>query len=730
VRGDLSKRALPQAGVLALAAVLALPAALLGACSPQHAPGTSASTTAPAPAAVDASRLTAADADNANWLTYGRTYDEQRFSPLKQINDTNVGELKLAWHHDLDAAHRVQESTPLIVDGVMYVTTAWSKVLALDPVTGKQLWLFDPAVPGASGIKGCCDVANRGVAFWKGKVYVGTFDGRLIAIDAHSGAQVWSVQTTDPAQSYTITGAPRIVKGKVIIGNGGSEYITRGFVSAYDAETGKQVWRFYTVPGEPGKPDGAASDAVLESKARPTWNGEFWKNGGGGTVWDSMAYDPKLDLLYIGTDNGSPWNRAVRSPGGGDNLFIASVMALRPDTGEYVWHFQESPGESWDFSAAQHMVLVDLQIGGRQRHVLMQASKNGFLYLLDRETGAFIGAKPIATVNWAAALDPVTGRPEENPAARYGETGKPWVSLPGPSGAHGWQPMSYSPLTGLLYIPVMEAAFALIPQKDFHSKDFGWNTGVDFNAGSLPEDPKALAAIKTHLKGSLSAWDPVNLREVWRAQYDHPWNGGTLATAGNLVFQGDSMGNFAAFQANDGKQLWSVQTSTGIVAPPVSYEINGEQYVAIQVGWGGAFGLAAGELARDSQVNRGNYPRVLAFKLQGTDTLPSVPEQAPRKLDPPPDKATAAVITQGKLHYHTYCSVCHGDSAVSGGVLPDLRYSVALNEPNMWQSIVHDGARQANGMVSFAAQMSKDEIETVRTYVIHRAHSQARREGR
>ena len=670
---------------------------------------------------VDAARLTAAEGDAANWLTYGRTYDEQRFSPLKQINPQTIGQLKLAWHYDLDAAHRVQETTPLIVDGVMYVTSAWSKVFALDPATGRSLWTFDPEVPGGAGVKGCCDVANRGVAFWNGKVYVGTFDGRLIALDARTGKQVWSVQTSEAAKAYTITGAPRIVKGRVIIGNGGSEYVVRGYVTAYDAETGKQVWRFYTVPGEPGKPDGAASDGVLESKARPTWHGEFWKMGGGGTVWDSMAYDPKLDLLYIGTDNGAPWNRAVRSPGGGDNLFIASIIALRPDTGEYVWHFQESPGESWDFSATQHIMLVDLQINGKPRRVLMQASKNGFFYVLDRETGAFIGARPFATVNWAQGLDPGSGRPTENPQARYGESGKPWVSQPGPAGAHSWQPMSYSPSTGLVYLPVTEAAFVFIAEQPFKPKEFGWNTGVDFNAGSLPEDPKVLAGIKTQLTGRLSAWNPVTQREVWRVQYAQPWNGGVLATAGNLVFQGNSMGEFGAFQADDGRRVWSAQTYTGIVAPPVSYEIGGEQYVAVEVGWGGAFGLAAGELARDSQINRGNLPRLLAFKLNGTDSLPAPPSSA-SVPEPPTDKASAAVIAQGKLHYHTYCGMCHGDSAVSGGVLPDLRHSAALGDPRIWQSIVHDGVRQVTGMVSFGDHLSRDEIETIRAYVVHRAN--------
>jgi alcohol dehydrogenase (cytochrome c)/quinohemoprotein ethanol dehydrogenase len=711
-------------GVLSLVVVLS-------ACGGgQHAPiGVAANTptganTPTAPKnVVDAARLSAADSDSANWLTHGRTYDEQRFSPLRQINPRTIGQLKLAWHYDLDAARRVQETTPLIVDGVMYVTSAWSKVFALDPATGKQLWAFDPAVPGSAGVKGCCDVANRGVAFWEGKVYVGTFDGRLIALDAQTGKQVWSVQTADPAMAYTITGAPRIIKGRVIIGNGGGEYIARGYVTAYDAQTGKQVWRFYTVPGEPGKPDGAASDEVLESKARSTWHGKFWTNGGGGTVWDSMAYDPRLDLLYIGTDNGSPWNRAVRSPGGGDNLFIASIIALRPDTGQYVWHFQESPGESWDFSATQHIMLADLQIDGKQRHVLMQAPKNGFFYLLDRETGAFIAARPFATVNWALSLDAHSGRPTENPQARYGETGKPWVSLPGPAGAHSWQPMSYSPLTGLVYLPVSEAAFVFIAQQTFKPNGFGWNTGVDFNAGSLPEDPKALAAIKTQLKGRLSAWNPVTQREVWRVQYDQPWNGGILATAGNLVFQGNSMGEFAAFQADDGKPVWSVKTYTGIVAPPVSYEIDGEQYIAVEVGWGGAFGLAAGVLAHDSQVNRGNVPRVLAFKLNGEDSLP-VPAAAGRPPLPPPDTASAAVVARGKLHYHTYCGMCHGDSAVSGGVLPDLRHSGALGDLGAWQSVVRDGARQANGMVAFGGQMNKDEIEAIRAYVVHRANEE------
>jgi quinohemoprotein ethanol dehydrogenase len=699
--------------------------ALLAACGSQSAPpaASAVKVSMTAQAAVDAARLIAADGEPGNWMSYGRTYDEQRFSPLRQINADNVEQLQLAWHYDLDAAHRVQETTPIVVDGVMYVTSAWSKVFALDPSTGKELWVFDPAVPGVAGFRGCCDVANRGVAAWKGKIYVGTLDGRLIALDATTGKQVWSVSTIDnpdaDPQSYTITGAPRVVKGKVIIGNAGGEYKARGYITAYEAESGQKVWRFYTVPGEPAKPDHAASDAVLESKARSTWSGDFWKLGGGGTTWDGMAYDPKLDLLYFGTDNGEPWNHAAR--GKGDNLFTASIIAVRPDTGQYVWHFQNTPGESWDYSAVQQLTLADLTLAGKPRQVIMQAAKNGFFYVLDRATGEFISGQPFTQVNWATGLDP-KGRPLENPLARYGETGKPWIALPGPSGAHSWPAMSFDPLTHLVYIPVIDGSFVFMGEAGFKPKTVGWNTAVDFNAGSLPEDPKVIARIKTTLKGHLSAWDPATQKQVWAVPYDTSWNGGVVSTAGNLVFQGTSMGEFAAYQADNGKRLWSTQTHTGIVAPPVTYEANGEQYVVVEIGWGGAFGLAAGQLAHDAQPNQGNIPRVLAFKLHGTGTMPTPTPPPDMKLAPPPNKAAAKVIAEGKLHYHTYCSMCHGDSAFSGGVLPDLRYSVALSEPNLWQNIVHDGVRSANGMVSFGTQMSPEEIETIRAYVIYRAN--------
>jgi alcohol dehydrogenase (cytochrome c)/quinohemoprotein ethanol dehydrogenase len=668
-------------------------------------------------AQVDAARLRAADREPGNWMSYGRTYDEQRFSPLTAIDAANVSRLGLAWYVDLDTAARAQESTPLVIDGVMYVTAAWSKVFALDAATGEQLWAYDPQVPGSIGVDLCCDAVNRGVAAWAGRLYLGTLDGRLIALEAATGKPVWEVMTVEPGKRYSITGAPRVVKGNVIIGNGGAELGVRGYVTAYDAATGKQVWRFHTVPGDPQQP---FESPALE-RAAQTWTGEWWKLGGGGTVWDSMAYDPELDLLYIGTGNGSPWNRAIRSPGGGDNLYLSSIVALRPDTGEYVWHYQTTPGETWDFTATQHIILATLTIDGRDRKVLMQAPKNGFFYVIDRTTGELISGEPFTQINWASGVDMKTGRPIENPEARYGETGKPFLTMPGPGGAHSWQPMSYSPLTRLVYFPVTDMAFPYIPDTDFRRRHLAWNTGVDFNAGSLPQDEAVKAQLKEALKGHLTAWDPVTQTERWRVQYDHPWNGGVLSTAGNLVFQGEAMGSFAAFDAESGTKLWATATGTGILAPPITYEVAGEQYVAIEVGWGGAFGLAAGELARDAHIAT-NAPRVFAFKLDGRASMPPIPAAPQRELDPPADVAAEDTIVAGKMLYHTYCGTCHGDSAVSTRVLPDLRYSPYIRDSGALASVVLGGALESRGMVSFQRELSNEDLEAIRAYVIRRAH--------
>jgi len=672
-------------------------------------------------ARVDDARIRNADRESGNWMSYGRTYDEQRYSPLDGIGAANVGTLGLAWYYDLDTAARAQESTPLVIDGVMYVTSAWSKVFALDAATGRELWRYDPKVPGAAGINACCDVVNRGVAAWEGRLYLGTLDGRLVAIDAATGKPAWEVMTVESGSRYTITGAPRVVRGKVIIGNGGGEMGVRGYVSAYDAVTGQQAWRFYTVPGDPSKP---FENPALELAAK-TWKGEWWKLGGGGTVWDSMAYDPDLDLLYIGTGNGSPWNRAIRSPGGGDNLFISSIVALKPESGEYIWHYQTTPGDTWDYTAAQHMILADLTIEGRARKVIMQAPKNGFFYVLDRATGELISASAFATMNWAKGIDMKTGRPIETAEARYGEIGRPFIAQPGPGGAHSWQPMSYSPRTGLVYFPVMEAVFPYFPDKDFRKRTLAWNTGVDFNAGSLPTDQGILDQIKAGLKGHLVAWDPVGQREVWRVQHEHPWNGGALSTAGDVVFHGDALGEFAAYDARTGAKLWSAATGTGILAPPVTYLVGGEQYVAIEVGWGGAFGLAAGELARDAHIAT-NAPRVFAFKLGGITAMPPPGPPSRPIAEPPPDVATAATVEAGKATYHRYCGTCHGDSAVSSGVLPDLRHSAYLSEPDTFTRLVREGMLADRGMFAFGAELSAEDVAQIRAYVIHRAHETKR----
>jgi PQQ-dependent dehydrogenase (methanol/ethanol family) len=667
-------------------------------------------------AGIDTPRITQADKEPQNWLAHGRTYGEQRFSALARINDKNVKDLGLAWYFDTNA-RRGLEATPIIVDGVMYTTGAWSVVFALDARTGKLLWEFDPEVPKAHGAKGCCDAVNRGVAVYDGKVFVGAFDGRLIALDAATGKRVWETLTVDPEKPYTITGAPRVVKGKVIIGNGGAEFGVRGYVGAYDAATGRQLWRFYTVPGDPSKP--FESEALR--KAAATWKGEWWKGaGGGGTVWDSMAYDPELDLLYIGVGNGSPWNRELRSPGGGDNLFLSSIVALKPDTGEYVWHYQTTPGETWDYTATQHMILADLKIGGETRKVLMQAPKNGFFYVLDRATGKLIAAKPYVYVNWATHVDPASGRPVET-EKQYREKEK--ITFPSAYGGHNWHPMAFNPNTGLVYIPAMEMPLLYKQPAGFKYHPQTWNTGVDAVAAMPPPgmdqilDRKLAASLA---KGHLSAWDPVQQKEIWRVQYTGPWNGGVLSTAGNLVFQGTADGRFAAYRADTGAKLWDAPTQTGIIAPPVTYEIGGEQYVAVMAGWGGAFALVAGGAAQFAKF--GPNGRLLVYKLGGAARLPAF-EAPKRKLEPPALTADDATIKKGHALYHTYCVMCHGATAISGSLLPDLRYMTPATHA-AFDSIVLKGAYRSAGMPSFEQLLSKADADAIHAYISKRAHDQ------
>jgi quinohemoprotein ethanol dehydrogenase len=665
------------------------------------------------PANVDNNRLINAGNEPGNWMTHGGTYNEQRFSQLSQINSENVGKLGLAWFHDLDT-NRGQEATPLVIDGVMYTTTAWSKVIAMDAATGKTLWTFDPEVAKDRGHSACCDVVNRGLAAYDGKLFLGALDGRLIALDAATGKVVWSTVTVDQAQPYTITGAPRVVKGKVIIGNGGAELGVRGYVSAYDAATGKKLWRFYTVPGDPAKgPDGEASDEVLKAKADPTWYGKYWQAGGGGTVWDAIVYDQDLDQLYIGVGNGSPWNQQIRSEGKGDNLFLSSVVALDPNTGKYLWHYQGTPGETWDFTQTQPIILADLKIKGVDKKVLMQAPKNGFFYVIDRKTGKLISAKNFVPQTWTTGVDMKTGRPVEVEGARYQKTA--FVTAPSALGAHNWHPMAYNPQTGLVYLPAQEVPMQYGTQAGYKHNQGAWNIAVDALALAPPNDPGTYKALRAMLKGQLVAWDPVAQKEVWRAQYDGPWNGGVLTTAGNLVFQGNAKGQFQAFDARTGKKLWNFDAQTGVIAGPVSFKVGDTQYIAVMAGYGGAYALSTG--FTDGPVRPAKNGRVLVFKLGGDAMLPPTPVEALPPPNPPKTVFTAAQIKEGGAIFENNCGVCHGAGARGGGILPDLRRSHALDDAQQWQAIVHDGALKQNGMVAFGKWFSTAQIEAVRGYV-------------
>lgn len=664
---------------------------------------------------VDGERIRNADAEPGDWLIYGRTYAQQRFSPLDEINVDSVEDLGLAWWVPTHTV-RGLEATPLVVDGVMYTTTTWSRVMALNAATGELLWQYDPQVPKAWGAKACCDAVNRGVAIWQGKVYVGTLDGYLVALDADTGEQIWKVNTIDRDEAYTITGAPRVVKGKVIIGNGGGEFGVRGYVSAYDAETGELVWRFYTVPGNPA--DGFESPIM--AKVAKTWTGEWWKMGGGGTVWDSIAYDPELDLLYIGVGNGSPWNWYDRSPGGGDNLFLSSIVALDPDTGEYVWHYQTTPQARWDYTATQHLILATLEIDGEPRKVLMQAPKNGFFYVLDRETGELISAeKYIPATNWAKGIDPETGRP-------YGVVSyenHPRFTFPSPYGGHNWQPMSYSPDTGLVYIPAIQVPFTYSQQKGWQYHAHTFNIGVDLAQDALPPDMDQLlveSIVKALVQGQLKAWNPVTQELAWKVVHNSPWNGGTLATAGNLVFQGTGDGHLVAWRADNGEQVWRADTRSGIIAAPMTYRVDGVQYVAIMAGWGGALALAGGQAGKWGGT--GVPGRILVYKLGGDAQLP--PREFSRPVpNPPPVQASEETIARGSQLYHRVCAVCHGAMVISGSNLPDLRY-MSPETHEKFLAIVLGGLYRDQGMVSFANVLDLDEAQAIHAYINVRAHQE------
>jgi quinohemoprotein ethanol dehydrogenase len=711
-------------------------------------------------AGIDDARLRNADEDTANWLMYGRTYDEHRFSPLAQIDEQSIDELGLAWSLELDTT-RGLEATPLVNDGIIYTTGSWSIVYAIDAVSGEIIWTFDPEVARARIARFvCCDVVNRGVALYGGNVYVGTLDGRLLALDAASGEQVWSVTTFDANERYAITGYPRIAGGKVLIGNAGAEYgvrgfvtaydalsgeqvwsvttfdaneryaITgypriaggkvlignagaeygvRGFVTAYDALSGEQIWRVYTVPGNPAL--GFESEAL--ARAAETWAGEWWITGGGGTAWEGIVYDPDLDYVYFGTGNPTAWYRALRGDQPQDNLYAASILAIRASDGEYVWHFQPTPGDNWDYDATQPLMFADLEIDGQTRAVIMQASKNGFFYVLDRVTGEFLSGEAFVDgVSWATGLDPDTGVPIESPSAYRGMEAV--IASPAPQGAHNWNPMAFSPETGLVYLPAKVGTHAL------HAPDAEWM--YDPNGANLGRDRNYMGPLQAELDalpdatGELLAWDPVAQQAAWRVPYPVIQGGGVLATAGNLVFQGRADGIFAAHRATDGEVLWQFDAATGIMAPPVTYLVDGMQYVTVMAGWGGPEGIINPPGQGAVRPGRG---RVLTFAL-GQDS-PFDPPSLGRDAPPVPAitlDATAEMVAEGEALYGANCLVCHGVDAVAGG-LPDLRYATA-EVHEQFDAIVL-GNRAALGMPAFADQLSVAEIRAIQAYVLARA---------
>ena len=669
---------------------------------------------------VDGARISAARETPEDWLTYGGTYDEQRHSLLSKVNTETVADLGVAWTYELSTARGV-ESTPIVVDGVMYVTSAWSVVHALDAVTGEELWVYDPGVDRARGVAACCDVVNRGVAIWEGKVFVGTIDGRLVALDSATGDVIWDTLTVDLAQPYTITGAPRVVKGRVLIGNGGAELGVRGYVSAYDADTGNMHWRFYTAPNPNKQPDGAASDSAFEKVGNVTWGdeGDWVTDGGGGTVWDSIVYDEVNDLILFGVGNGSPWNRDKRDPSGGDNLFLSSIVAVKPETGEYVWHFQTTPGDNWDYTATQTIILADLRLGadGATRRVAMQAPKNGFFYVLDAATGEFISGNNFVPQTWTTGLDE-NGRPIEVSAARYGAD--VIFQSPGPLGAHNWHPMAFNPDLGFAYIPAQEIPQAFAQDPRYTDKPVRWNTGVDFDAGNPAAVPPGVVEfVKSTLKGRLLAWDPVTQSERWSVEHRSAWNGGVLSTAGGLVFQGQLDGTFTAYDAATGEQKWQHNVKSGAASGPGTYEIDGEQYVTITTGWGSAYGLVVGLDLDNAAPTLG---KVVTFKLGGTGTIPD-PDAAVIAREPATDVfGDAAMLDAGRIHFSRNCAVCHGTLAIGSGILPDLRWSAITGNAAAWDAIVRDGTLAENGMVSFADYLSEEDSESIRAYVTTRAH--------
>ncbi len=653
-------------------------------------------------ATVDAKRLLAADspANAGQWMTYGRDYSEQRYSPLKQINVDNVSRLGLAWYADLAERGGSYETTPIEVDGRIFITAPWSKVYAFDAKTGKRLWKYDPKVPGGYAVKLCCGIVNRGVAVWEGKVIWGTLDGRLIAVNARTGKKIWEVQATDPTRTLSISGAPRIADGRIFIGEAGSEFEERGYMAAYDARNGRELWRWWAVPGDPEK----GFEQPELAWAAKTWTGEWWKAGGGGTPWDAITYDPVTQLVYIGTGNGAPWPAAIRSPGGGDNLFTSSIVALDAKTGKFKWYYQETPEDSFDFDSTQQIMTANLVIDGKKRHVVMHAPKNGIFYVFDAATGTLLAAKPyVPTVNWMTGFEP-DGKPILNPEANYGKTNKGFYVVPASGGAHSWYPMAFNPNTGLVYIPANYGSFPLVAEA---GAKMG-NQLLSINVAKRPQVPQPVL----YGAGSyLLAWDPVKMKAVWK-QREGTGRSGVMTTAGNLVFQGSASRAFSAYRADTGERLWTTGTQTNIAGAPITYTVDGKQYVAVVAGTSGFGG----------DYFAPTYARLLVYELDGQVKLPPPMPYTPPVLNPPPEFGGPILQARGETQYDAHCASCHGNNGRVSSLFPDLRYAGQLWSADAFKAIVIGGALQDNGMVSFRNVLSDEDAEAIRAYIVHTAN--------
>ena len=653
---------------------------------------------------VTEQRILAESASGENWFVKGGNFRGEHFSPLEQIDDGNVADLGLAWATDLPAPDGIS-ATPIVVDGVIYLSAAYSVVFAIDARTGRELWRFDPDVRRAFAddpdLSWTARV-NRGVAVWDGKVLATTADCRLIAIDAAGGEQAWSQVTCDGERGYAITDSPYVGGGKVFVGNAGSESgeKNRGYVSAYDAGTGERLWRFYTVPSD--DPTENKSDAMKMAAA--TWSGGALEEfGGGGSNWNEMTYDPESNLLFFGTAGALPYLFSERNPDGGDNLFTSSVLAVDADTGEYRWHYQTVPEDSWDYNATMNIILADLRLGGADRKTLLIAPKNGFQYVLDRLTGELLAAEKYAKVNWATHINLETGRPVYDSQAEFwrGEGEQTIAVWPNMWGAHGWNPMAWHPGLGLVYIPVVD-----VPQivHKFDDGDSASSVEMLTEVDGKPFSP-----------GKLVAWDPVLQKARWTQEHPLPYNGGVLTTAGNLVFQGDALGRFTAYAADTGERLWSLTTGSAINAAPVSYALDDQQYVLIPIGAGGGMQFNYPEL-HGTDSSQGPT-RLLALRLDGDGDLPAA-QAAERSLPEQPElDASAETIEQGQWAYADECGFCHGKNAVAraGSSVPDLRYASSETH-QQWHGIVIGGANRANGMPSFELEIA--ESAAIRSYVL------------